>query len=93
MKKPSAALMGIGGAVINWCPFFCSLVQGCLTADNTSREQPIAALSFSKRGGYTQASGEFSQRPKKGGTAQRGRGEKAASTEDPKGGVEDNDNK
>ena len=48
MKKPSAALMGIGGAVINWCPFFCYLVQGCLTADNTSRDQPIAALSFSK---------------------------------------------
>ncbi len=24
MKKPSAALMGIGGAVINWCPFFAT---------------------------------------------------------------------
>jgi len=44
------------------------------------------------RGLYSGEWGVFST-PKKGSKAQRGQGEKAASTEDPKGGVEDNDNK
>jgi len=55
----------------------------------TSYYQQIAALSFSKRGVYTRENGEFFQRLKQGNTAQRGRVERTASTEDPKGVVED----